>query len=532
MWPFDNFTNSRYATDIISYLVGAKFLSQGQELHVDQLTPLGDLNYWSVRWGQQLFGSEISGIYFMVWSSAAFVFAGALSAAFQRLTAISSIVIISTLVLNILLPANLGELYWSTVAMHYNKVGFGLLGLIMLVGALPVKPEAWRRDLALLSIFLVALFYIKVTYFVTGLTFAFMALPFADRTPRARMFIALGLLAGIGILAALPHTWNYVSDIYFSGLKSDKTNLTPSRMIKLLFDNWTAVAATLAGLAFLAVIREKRLTATTALWVLIVGGSFAALSQNAQQFVMPSVMAFSVFAFERLRAGTASELTIEKPGWIAIGAAIVMIAYPALINVSALKPFMNYFTYQADFRNNPPTSQPVPGVIAPYRDSGDYPFGTTRALSDPYVFQPHAYYETLSAAAELVRQTEITAPDLFTLDQINGPALFDDFVPSSPWYMWLQVDFVPLPSEKVFSDVDIVLVPFKPTKAGVRDRLIEVYGEDIEAEFSTFTLTDDWLICVRSDADIQGGSAGTRAPCPVRDVGDAYAYQEADASGT
>jgi hypothetical protein len=530
-WPLDQRPITVYPQDVAYLLVAAEAMNEGQLLHKDQLTPIGSLAFLPVALGTRFFGTAASALGFLVASTAVSIFLLSLLASWRRLSVVSAAVLTAVGLAVVLAPINLGEKYNAlSIAMHYNKWCFAVLTIAFLVSFWPVSRARWRLDATILTLCLFVLFYTKITFFIVALTAAMLSLALPLRDPLPKRRIAVTLLVVVAIIALLPWHWRYFSDIYQSGLASDSLGLDLYRILDLLRANIGAVFAVVA-VAVLLIAATSRPNRSgypvIPVGILILGGTFAALSQNAQIRGIPSVIAFSIILYEIARLDI--DATFEKRQRLrsVVAAFVALMLYPAFLVLESVLALSKYQSAASHFVSATGGSDMLSGiVIDPRREAisrrwTELPNApeVRRAVfpaGDIFLKNPAAYFHSLNDAERLVDGRFDGTLRVWTADCVNGPALAEGFSPAPGWYLWTYATFAPLPAETVFKDVDAVMIPRFPAELDVQDAMLAAYGEHVAAEFTQVASSEYWTLCVKPDvpAGATNGLQGKGCPMP------------------
>ncbi len=528
-WPLDQRPIVRYPQDVAYLLVAAEAISQGQTLHQDQLTPIGSLAFYPVAIGKQLFGTSGAAFNFLVASSALTVFAFTLLVSWRRLSPISAAALMGMNLLAVLIPVNLGDSYGSlSIAMHYNKWCFALLAIAFLASYWPVSRSRWRLDGGILAACLALLFFIKITYFLVAYVAAILALllPLRDRRPRRMLAVTLLILAAA--MAVLPANWPYFLDIYRSGLASDSLGLGPYHILDMIRANYDAVFAVLAAFALLYAVTARTNLGhypVLAAAIVILGGSFAALSQNAQGGGLPSLIALLIILFEITRREIAATAERRSRRRAIAAAALVLLLYPGAMAFDSYLSFSRYQNAAHRFAEVAGASPdgPLSGILVDpgKRTRSDAWMSLPNAPDvrrailpggDIYIRNASGYFHTLLDASHLAKGQVGPKLRVWTADCVNGPALFDQFAPARGWYLWTYSGFSPLPAEELFRDVDAVMIPHYPAELRVRDKMLQAYGEVIASRFVRLARSSYWTLCINSDHPRAALTASAEGP--------------------
>ena len=201
--------------DFLYNLSGAWHLRHGHVAHVDFHEPVGQLNFMLTLLGFDLVGPTPFAFLVGVTIVTAVVFASASFAAMRRLPVLPAALFVTFVSLLVLMPANVGDRPDAySFAMSYNRYGWSLLSILALI--LFVPPHDGHAgggiDVVHAGLLLVALFYLKITYFAGGLAFVGLALLISPHI-RARLPAWLAI-AGL-VVANTVAPWNhaYLLDI-------------------------------------------------------------------------------------------------------------------------------------------------------------------------------------------------------------------------------------------------------------------------------------------------------------------------------
>jgi hypothetical protein len=534
--PLDLRLIERHPLDIAHFLIAAKALAAGQQLHADQLTAIGGAFMLPLAWAYNLLGSGALALNSAYAAAAPVICCLCIAVSYRRLSPFSAAVMTAFAVLSTLQPFNLGDDFHAlSVAMQYNKIGFALLLILFVVLAIPRSSRRGGRsalDVALIVIILTLCFYLKVTYFVVGATAAVLiaaSIP-ALLGDRIRVVVAVALASTI--IAVVPGSDNYIRDIMFSGLESDNAILGPYAYVTMIRENADIVMLSIATAGLTVVLRPDRLREAVVFGVVFLGGSFAALSQNAQAHMMPSAAAFTIVLSEWLRqkqsagpsspgAGPASTLRLQL---IRLAAGLVLVLYPGLLATQAALGLSYYrSTVADDERIHTATFSSAVNGVTFRRSSTEHGWESLKVARlsrqagltarDPFLNAPGAWFTAVANADALVRQVGLRPGTVFTVDTINSAALIDGMMPAAPWHLWVQEGFQPV-SEDVLASVDHVFLPVRWGQPKIQERVWNIYGDKIEANFVEAARSDMWVICTRrgKEADQDTSRSSCKRP--------------------
>ncbi len=207
------------------------------------------------------------------------------------------------------MPANVGDKPNAySFAMSYNRYGWSLLSILALILFVPPRKRVagdWI-DVANAGLLVVALFYLKVTYFAGGLAFVGLAILIS---PHVRARLPAWLAIGGLIVANAMAPWNhpYLLDILHAAAAGAVRN-SLSFHLNNFFANAEGYAPYAAGLV-VAVWMWARgiapLRVPLAIAGILVIGGFV-LSQNHQSHGLPVGIVIAFLLYDQIRCTTRS----------------------------------------------------------------------------------------------------------------------------------------------------------------------------------------------------------------------------------
>jgi hypothetical protein len=190
-----------YVDDVVTMADNAWRLLCGQRPHADYSSALGTVSYLIWALGIKLAGGNLNGLAYGNSLAGISVGIWAYGLLARRVSGLLAVAGAAMLCLLALAPVQLGESYWmSSVAMSYNRLGYALLGLLIIESFPMRREEAARGVGGALSTGVVCaiLLFLKANYFLVGLVLAAGSLVWTGRIERRR---AAGLAAGFGAVA-------------------------------------------------------------------------------------------------------------------------------------------------------------------------------------------------------------------------------------------------------------------------------------------------------------------------------------------
>jgi hypothetical protein len=176
-----------YAHDAFIFLDGGWRVLHGQRPQVDFSTNLGPMVFLFTAAGIAI--GKHGGLALVIAQALFGVLIAALAYYFSvsRLPGIAGVSLATVLVLLTLAPYNIGEPPWMlTYGMIYNRIGYALLGLILVEAMATARPGRTRirNELvggALTGFVCSFLFFLKITYCLVGIALVIMLLPYRQQ---------------------------------------------------------------------------------------------------------------------------------------------------------------------------------------------------------------------------------------------------------------------------------------------------------------------------------------------------------------
>ncbi len=211
----DRLLSREMSWDLLFNLSGAWHLRYGHVAHVDFHDPVGELNFLLTSLGFSVVGTTPHAFLVGAAIITSFLFTAAVIVAWRRLPLLPAVIFVVFVSLLALRPANVGDLPTAySFAMSYNRYGWSAIAIFALL--LFVPPHIGRRgrwiEAAVGGLLLIAMYYLKVTYFAVGLGALGLALVIS---PHIRhhwlMWAAVGGAAALNAIA--PYNHAYLADI-------------------------------------------------------------------------------------------------------------------------------------------------------------------------------------------------------------------------------------------------------------------------------------------------------------------------------
>jgi hypothetical protein len=420
-----------------------------------------------------------------------------------RASAATAILVLGTLAGVIVVPLVPG---WPpheiSHAMHYNRWGWGLILPLFLLALPPVGDgKAGYLRGVIGAALLIALFFIKITYFIYGSAFLLLLLAFREARRRAGV-IALAITA-LAMLAVLV----LKSDFVFAYLADIRLALETGDAVR---DSYFKVALTnrhaliLMAIAIYAGLLKGNLPRPD---FLVIGyvclSGLAILDQNFQfTFIVSLVAAYALLA-SPANAGDRSTAIADS---LIIALGFVMV-YPFVddwsrVSLAHLKsPPSGYAQLDAPgfegwyaYDRRKPDENPIeldPATI----DAGAYLRGEVPIQS----LTETKHLLTLNDARRLLTETGIQGATLFTFDYTNSVPPLVDAPRAANGYSWYHLgrnlsERTATTAEVLFADVDYVLAPIQTFAPDLSRFFLELYGSYFQQNLTEVARSDYWIL--------------------------------------
>jgi hypothetical protein len=506
--------------DFLYNLSGAWHLQHGHVAHVDFHEPVGQLNFLLTLLGFELVGPTPFAFLVGVAIVAAVVFASASVAAMRRLPILPAALFVIFVTLLVLMPANVGDRPNAySFAMSYNRYGWSLLSILALILFLPPRDRVagdWI-DVANAGLLLMALFYLKVTYFAGGLGFVGLAILISPHI-RARLSVWLAI-GGLTVANAVA-PWNhpYLLDILHAAA-AGAVRASVTFHLNNLFANSEGYAPYAAGLVaavWMWACGIAPLRLPLAIAGILAIGAFV-LSQNHQSHGLPVgiVIAFLLYGPIRERFGPAVPVLpmLMVFPLFAIGASAFSLAgYHAHASREALLQVVD--CTQLKGLAVPAERQ---GLLAAFADGrfGSALLNWARVSQPRFELSPAEYVETIVEAATLVGSGRHRRGGIVVLDQVNPFPFMLGWPPPRGGNLWSGPGAPVRPAGEVFAEADYVLIPKFSTYSAWTERAQLEYGLYLSQNFPASEETQSWIVLSRPGAVTPRLGRAGRTSCDI-----------------
>lgn len=499
--------------DFVYNLSGAWHLHYGHVAHVDFHGPLGELNFLLTLAGFRIVGPTPHAFLVGVIIVALAVFMLASWAAWRRLPLLPAVLFVVFTNLLVLMPANVGDRPSDfSFAMSYNRYCWSAISILALILFVPPRRE-WHdwlgdwMDVAVGGVLLAAMFYLKVTYFVTGLAaVGFAAVLF----PHVRSWWgAWAAIVGLAIAnAAAPYSRAYLQDIWAAANAGGiRTGL--ALHIGNFFANSESYAAYVAAFMaacfmYLRGLAPLRLAAATG-FIFVV--SLALLSQNAQLRGTPLSIVVAFIFYDQLR-----QHAVQKPSNVMVPLFVSLMIFPLLsIGVSSTSLIAYFARTHGNERLVVVDRTQLKGLAVWAEDgklleafgSGriDYKLlNSARRVGVRYELSPFEYVETIMEAAALLQDGRHVQGNIVLLDQVNPLPFMLGIEPARGGNLWSGVGEPVHEASTVLGEADHVLIPKFPSFSDSTETAVQKYGAYMAEHFPNREETQSWVVLSRKDA--------------------------------
>jgi hypothetical protein len=501
--------------DLMFNLDGAWRLYAGQVAHVDFHDPIGTLPFAVTALGFYLVGTKPFAFIVGECIVAVVVTALAFVAVKDRLALIAGVLFVALCAMLALVPVTLGDFPTAyTFAMGYNRFGWSLLAILYLI--LFIEPRIGRRsslpDIVAAAIIIVALYYLKITYFCVAC--AAVGLAFLScRHVRQNYAAWCVALAAAALIAIAPFNHGYIADIVdaiSAGSVRTHVTLFVRNFAYGSAEQSSVIAANLV-LLYLWLQDRVSLGAVVAGCFVLASGLFL-ISQNAQDqgiplYVMPALL-ISVAICDWARAARDDQ---SRHAIALIGATLSpLVLFIFCANVTLLGYHMRARqaadTFVVAETNLQGLAVPLDrdNVIDDFA-SGRYSqalFSRLRSNQVRHELSQHEYVQTILELAELLRARDAAASSVVVIDQVN-PLPFAMGARPPRWSnLWWAEDIALRAPEQAFGDADYVAIPRFPTRSAVVDDALTRYRQYLDAKFVPWLKSRYWTVLKRQDSQV------------------------------
>jgi len=496
--------------DLMFNLDGAWRLYNGQTAHVDFHDPLGTLPFAATALGFYVVGTKPFAFLIGETIVAILITVLAVVAVKNRLALVPAALFVTLCALLTLVPLVIGDLPTEyTFAMAYNRFGWSLLGILYVI--IFVGPRDGRRpvltDVIAAAIIVVALYYVKITYF--GVAFAGVGVALmTSRHVRQHYRAWCVVLALIALIALAPFNHGYIADIVdaiSAGSVRTQVSLFLRNFAYGSAEQSSVIAADLV-LFYLWLQGRVSLGTLIAGAFVFVSGLFL-ISQNAQEqgiplYVIPTLLILvAVCDWARAARSDQSRHAIALIG--AASCPLLLFVFYANVAVFGyhLKAQQTAEIFVVEDTNLQGLAVPRDrdNVIDEFATDHYSPtlFGRLRTQRVRYELSQYEYIQTVLELVEFLRTYGAAASSVVVIDQVNPLPFAMGARAPRRGNLWWAKEIAWRPPEEAFGDTDYVAIPRFPTSRIVVEQALTHYQEYFATEFTLAFARRYWTVLKR-----------------------------------
>jgi hypothetical protein len=498
--------SSEMTWDLLFNLTGAWHLRFGHVPHVDFHEPVGALNFFLTELGFRVTGASPRALLVGVTIVAAALFAFAGFAAWRRLPLLPAALFVVFVCLLSLSPANIGDLPNAySFAMTYNRYGWSGMAIVALMLFLPPRagPRGDVLEMAIVAALLVAMFHLKITYYLVGMANLAVALVVSAHVRARWKGWSVVFLIGVGIALA-PFSAPYIADL----VGAARAGVVRTNSVVYLTEfaenaaQYAPYFAAIAAALWLWWRGSAPLNLPVATAFLLFAG-LALLSQNAQAHGVPLAVVIAFLFYQLFQPMPAGR---DRVGKLALLSALLIFPLAAILgSVISLAGYeARTRTGQLDVVSTTALAGlAVPadpdGVLSAFADGqgGHRLLNRARVLRARHELTPHEYVQTLRDAVALLTENGLVRGRIVVLDQINPLPFMLGREPPRGGNLWSGAGAPPPAAEGWLGEADHVLIPKFSTDSAWTDRAQALYGAYLDQHFPHRVEGRSWFILSR-----------------------------------
>lgn len=480
--------STKYFNDLLVFLDGGYRTALGQVPSRDFHTALGPLSFYVPGFGFWLSGRLGMAMPLGIAALMIVVAPIMIHVLQTRLRPLIAIPTAMAFLLLLAAPYNTGEPITSiSFAMYYNRIGWVLLGLLLIMHLAPERPG--RRqvglDTAAASVLTLLLLYTKISYGLVATAFLVLMLLQQDQRRWAGAAL-LCVLAGVGL-----------TELFWGGTLAHIDDLTVAANVsgaRTIFDYLRVLAenqAEYAGFAFIAgfALYRTRTLSDLLFYGFCAAAGLALIIQNFQSTGVITLLAGAAVAAELLarnwRNGISPAMDIASRGsWLV---AIVLMLPVGLSSAGALGLHAAMAVAGSGTSLNLPNAQGL--RVAETVSEWDY---------NLY----RRYADTLEAGGEVLQSLEKPASKVLVMDFASPFTSLLGLEPPRSGTAWMHDgrnfdDRHHVLGEELFSDINVVMIPKHPIAGSTTDLMRKIYGGYLDRHFEEADETEEWLVLQR-----------------------------------
>lgn len=495
--------SSEMTWDLMFNLSGAWHLRYGHMAHVYFHEPVGVLTFLLTEAGFWLIGPTPRAVLGGMTIVAAAIFAMGCFVAWRRLALLPAVLFVVFACLIVLMPANVGDHPNAySFAMSYNRYGWSGLTVLAMILFQPADQRGAAGDIAEMAcaaILLVALFYLKITYFAVAiglLAIAFAACPQIRARWRGWIVVAL---AGAALLL-LPANRPYLADLVAAadaGIVRDDAAFFFNDFAGHLPEYAPYFAA--VGLAAWFWRRGDAPARLPIAMGSLLLASLLLLSQNSQSHGVPLAVVSAFVLHDHLRrrriAPALLLAILALPVASIVGSTVSLQGYHSRMGEGGL-----LVVEKTNLRGLAVPSEPE-GMLAAFADGKDgyRLLNRARAIRPRYELSPYEYVQTLIEAAALLQDSGLANGRIALLDQVDPLPFMLGLEPPRGGSLWSGAGAPTASAEAYLGDADHVLIPKFTTNIAWTDKARATYGPYLAKHFALHRESRSWSLVSRTD---------------------------------
>ncbi len=466
--------------DIMFNLAGAWAVAGGQVPHVDFHEVVGALNFFLTAAGFRLVGPEPMAFLVGETIVLAALFAAAVPVAARRLALVPAASFVLFAALPAIVPLTPGTLLHNySFGMSYNRYGWAATSILFLILFVPPR----RRYAALVepgiaAVLLIAMFHIKITYFVVGLAAIVAGLVISGHVRAARAAWA-GVVALLLANAIAPWNRHYLIDVA-DAIRGSVPQISPGNLVRLVFDNagecaFYATAVLACWLLWRRGLARPGLPLAAAF---ILAATFALLSQNTQPTVLTLAPVIAFLLYDAVARHRRTRSTVVLAG---------LLLAPAMAIAANLTVIAGYHAA---------ASRPATLWIIDRTALAGLAMQFDHTMQRPRSKQAD-YLAGLVEAADLLAGDGRDAGRVRLFDRINPMPFVLGAPPLAGGYMWWDFGMPALPVEDFLGSAAHVLIPKDSSLPVLTEFLTAHYADYLAAHFPLRRDTPNWTLLSR-----------------------------------
>lgn len=481
---------TKYFNDLLVFLDGGYRVALGQVPNREFHTALGPLAFYVPGFGYWLSGRL--GMAMPLGMTALMVLVApimihVLQTRMRPLMAIPTGIL---LLLVLAAPHNTGEMVTNiSFAMFYNRIGWALLGLLLVMHLAPSRPV--RGQIALDTAGAVALtlvlLYTKISYGLVAVAFLVLVL----LQPVQRRWAALSLLVIGACIGLIELIWGgtraHIDDLIVAASVSGSRTIV--NYLHVLLDNFAEYApfCLIAGLA----LWHTRSVRDFLFYGFCAGAGLALVIQNFQDHGIVILLVGAAVAAEQLARNWHHHLSppfdiAARGSWLV---AVVLMLPVGLASGAALGLHAAMALGGAGTNLNLPNARGL--RLAETINEWDY---------ELY----RSYADSLEAGADLLRSLDAPVNKVLVIDFASPFTSLMGLEAPESGTAWMHdgrnfdADFH-FPPDEFLRDVEVVMIPKKPIAGSTTDLMQRIYGDYFDRNFEPVRDTEEWVVLRRPD---------------------------------